>query len=54
VYGSTKSYGSALPGHVAKLVDSTRMGQQIVYELNMSVFQEVVEHLYSWLKPGTP
>jgi hypothetical protein len=28
------------------------MGQQIVYELNMSVAQEVVEHLYSWLQPG--
>jgi DNA-binding transcriptional ArsR family regulator len=36
----------------AKLVESTRMGQQIVYELNMSVAQEVVEHLYSWLQPG--
>jgi DNA-binding transcriptional ArsR family regulator len=35
----------------AKLVESTRMGQQIVYELNMSVAQEVVEHLYSWLQP---
>ena len=36
----------------AKLVESTRMGQQKVYELNMSVFQEVVEHLYEWLRPG--
>ena len=36
----------------ARLVLSTRMGQQIVYELNMSVFQEVVEHLYSWMRPG--
>ena len=36
----------------ARLVVSTRMGQQIVYELNMSVFQEVVEHLQSWLRPG--
>jgi len=36
----------------AKLVTSTRVGQQIVYELNMSVFEDVVEHLYSWLHPG--
>jgi ArsR family transcriptional regulator len=36
----------------AKLVEATRMGQQKVYELNMSVFQEVVEHLYEWLRPG--
>ena len=36
----------------ARLVLSTRMGQQIVYEVNLSVFQEVVEHLYSWMRPG--
>lgn len=36
----------------AKLVVSTRMGQQIVYELDMSVFQDVVEHLMSWMRPG--
>jgi len=36
----------------ARLVVSTRMGQQIVYDLDMTVFQEVVEHLYSWLRPG--
>jgi ArsR family transcriptional regulator len=36
----------------ARLVLSTRMGQQIVYELNMSVFQDVVEHLWSWMRPG--
>jgi DNA-binding transcriptional ArsR family regulator len=36
----------------ARLVISTRMGQQIVYELNMSVFQDVVEHLMSWIRPG--
>ena len=36
----------------ARLVLSTRMGQQIVCELNMSVFQDVVEHLYSWMRPG--
>jgi ArsR family transcriptional regulator len=37
----------------AKLVLSTRVGQQIVYELNTSVFQDVVEHLMSWLQSGT-
>jgi DNA-binding transcriptional ArsR family regulator len=38
----------------AKLVLSTRVGQQIVYELNTTVFQDVVEHLWSWTKPGKP
>lgn len=38
----------------ANLVLSTRVGQQIVYELNTSVFQDVVEHLMSWLHPGEP
>ena len=36
----------------AQLVLSTRVGQQIVYELNTSVFQDVVEHLWSWMRPG--
>ena len=36
----------------ANLVLSTRVGQQIVYELNTSVFQDVVEHLMSWLQSG--
>ena len=36
----------------ADLVLSTRVGQQIVYELNTSVFQDVVEHLMSWLQAG--
>jgi ArsR family transcriptional regulator, arsenate/arsenite/antimonite-responsive transcriptional repressor len=36
----------------AQLVISTRVGQQIVYELNTSVFQDVVEHLWSWMRPG--
>ena len=34
----------------ANLVLSTRVGQQIVYELNTSVFQDVVEQLMSWLQ----
>jgi DNA-binding transcriptional ArsR family regulator len=36
----------------ARLVISTRMGQQIVYELDVGAFQDVVEHLASWLRPG--
>ncbi len=36
----------------AQLVLSTRVGQQIVYELNTSVFQDVIEHLWSWMRPG--
>ena len=36
----------------ARLVVSTRLGQQIVYELDVVVFQEVVDHLQSWLRPG--
>ena len=36
----------------ARLVASTRVGQQIVYELDMTVFQDVVEHLYSWIRPA--
>ena len=38
----------------ADLVLSTRVGQQIIYELNTSVFQDVVEHLLSWLDKGGP
>jgi DNA-binding transcriptional ArsR family regulator len=36
----------------ARLVASTRVGQQIVYELDMTVFQDVVEHLFSWIRPA--
>jgi DNA-binding transcriptional ArsR family regulator len=36
----------------AELVVSTRVGQQIVYEINTRVFEEVVEHLWSWIPPG--
>ena len=36
----------------ARLVISTRMGQQIVYELDVNAFQDVVEHLWSWVRPG--
>jgi ArsR family transcriptional regulator len=35
----------------AGLVLSERQGQQIVYELNTTVFDDLVEHLLEWAKP---
>jgi len=35
----------------ARLVVSERRGQQVVYELNTTVFQEMVEELLDWV-PG--
>jgi DNA-binding transcriptional ArsR family regulator len=35
----------------AELVLAERNGQNITYELNTTVFQDVVEHLMSWTKP---
>ena len=36
----------------AGLILSERDGQQIVYELNMTVFDDLVEHLLEWVKPS--
>jgi ArsR family transcriptional regulator len=36
----------------AKLILSERQGQQIIYELNTTVFQDLVEHLLDWVKPN--
>jgi len=36
----------------AGLILSERRGQQIVYELNTTVFAEVVEQLLDWVRPG--
>lgn len=36
----------------AQLILSERQGQQIVYELNTTVFDDLVEHLFDWMKPG--
>lgn len=36
----------------AGLILSERQGQQIVYELNSTVFAELVEHLLEWLRPA--
>src|SRR3954466_10674671 len=36
----------------AGLILSVRNGQQIVYELNTTVFQDLVEHLLDWVRPS--
>ena len=36
----------------ADLILAERNGQHIIYELNTTVFQEVVEHMIKWLRPG--
>jgi ArsR family transcriptional regulator, repressor of sdpIR and other operons len=33
------------------LVTAERKGQAIVYELNTSVFQDLIQHLIAWSKP---
>jgi ArsR family transcriptional regulator, arsenate/arsenite/antimonite-responsive transcriptional repressor len=38
----------------AELILAERNGQHIVYELNTTVFQDVVEHLINWLGPRRP
>ena len=37
----------------AGLIISERQGQQIVYELNTTVFDDLIEHMLDWVKPGT-
>jgi DNA-binding transcriptional ArsR family regulator len=36
----------------AGLILSERNGQQIVYELNTTTFQDLVEHLLDWVRPS--
>ena len=36
----------------AGLILSERNGQQIMYELNTTVFENVVEHLMDWARPA--
>ena len=38
----------------ANLILAERNGQHVVYELNTTVFQDVVEHLIKWLRPRRP
>jgi ArsR family transcriptional regulator len=35
----------------AGLVVTERRGQEILYELNTSVFQDVIQHLMEWTRP---
>lgn len=37
----------------AGLILSERDGQQIVYELNTTVIDDVIQHLLEWTRPGT-
>jgi ArsR family transcriptional regulator, arsenate/arsenite/antimonite-responsive transcriptional repressor len=44
--------------HLAQLRDSglilsERQGQQIVYELNTTVFDDLIEHMLDWVKPSS-
>ena len=34
------------------LVVTERKGQEIYYELNTSVFQDLIQHLVGWMKPS--
>ena len=36
----------------AGLILSARNGQQIVYELNTTVFEDVINHLMEWTRPS--
>lgn len=36
----------------AGLILAERHGQQVVYELNTTVVEDVIQHLMGWLKPG--
>jgi ArsR family transcriptional regulator, arsenate/arsenite/antimonite-responsive transcriptional repressor len=54
-------FGSSWPTisrHLAVLRDAglavtERRGQEIYYDLNTSVFQDLVQHLLEWVKPET-
>jgi DNA-binding transcriptional ArsR family regulator len=36
----------------AGLVAAERQGQEVRYELNTSVFQDLAQHLLEWVRPG--
>lgn len=36
----------------AGLILAERHGQQIVYELNTTVVEDLIQHLMGWVKPG--
>lgn len=37
----------------AGLILSERNGQQIVYELNTTVFEDLINHLLEWVRPSS-
>ena len=37
----------------AQLVVSQRRGQEVVYELNTTVFEDFIQHLLGWMEPGS-
>ena len=36
----------------AGLIQGERHGQQIVYELNTTVVEDIIHHLMAWVRPG--
>jgi ArsR family transcriptional regulator, repressor of sdpIR and other operons len=36
----------------AGLILSERNGQQIIYELNTTVFEDLIDHLLEWVRPS--
>ncbi|MGA2533884.1 MAG: autorepressor SdpR family transcription factor [Candidatus Aminicenantales bacterium] len=38
----------------AGLITAERQGQHVVYELNTSVVEDVIQHLLGWMKKGGP
>ena len=36
----------------AGLITAERHGQQILYELNTTVLEDLIHHLMGWMKPG--
>lgn len=36
----------------AGLILSERSGQQVIYELNTTVFQDLIDHLLEWVQPS--
>jgi len=37
----------------AGLIVSERHGQQVKYELNTTVFEDLIQHLLEWTRPGS-
>lgn len=57
IAGHFPSAWATISRHLAVLRDAglilaERQGQQIVYELNTTVVEDVIQHLMGWVKPG--